>query len=189
MNFASRIRRAGASIATVVALAATPALAQDISESHLKAARAAVSALNATAEFDAFLPSAGAQLKAQLTQRNPDLVAVISKTVDEVVLEHAPRRSDLEREAATIYARVFTEQQLNEISAFYNTETGKKLMSDGEIVGRQTLEAADIWQRGVARDIAASVNEKLKATIASQPQAPLAGSTIVAPSTPVQATP
>lgn len=174
MFLASRVRRAAAAIAAVSMLAlAVPAAAQEVSESHLKAARSAVTALNATGEFDAFLPNAAAQLKGQLIQKNPDLRVLISDTVDAKTLELASRRGDLESEAALIYARVFTEQQLNEITAFYNTETGKKLMADGEIVGRQTLEAAVIWQRGLARDLAAAVGAALtEATKGMEPPAP-----------------
>lgn len=175
MSLAHRVRSAALGLAAVSIFAlAQPALAQEIAESHLKAARSAVTALNATGEFDEFLPSAAAQLKAQLIQKNPDMSAVIMRTVDEKTLELAGRRGDLEREAATIYARVFTEQQLNEITAFYNTETGKKLMSDGEIVGRQTIEAAVIWQRGLARDLAEAVGKTLTEIAQATPPAPAA---------------
>ena len=40
------------------------------------------------------------------------------------------RRADLEKEAAIAYAEVFTEEELNAIAAFYNSDTGKKLLSD-----------------------------------------------------------
>lgn len=176
MNLASRVRRAAALLAAVSMLAfAGAASAQEFTDSHLKAARAAITALNATGEFDEFLPSAAAQLKIQLIQKNPDLSQLISQTVDEKTLELVGRRGDLEREAALIYARVFNEQQLNEITAFYNTETGKKLMADGDIVGRQTVDAAVIWQRGVARDLAEMVGKHLSEVTKTQvptPEAP-----------------
>lgn len=162
MFLASRVRRAAAALAAVSLLAlSVPAAAQEFPESHLRAARATIAALNATGEFDAFLPSAAAQLKTQLIQKNPDLSLLISQTVDEKTLELAGRRGDLEREVAIIYARVFSEQQLNEITAFYNTETGRKLMADGDIVGRQTVDVAVIWQRGIARDLAELVGRHL----------------------------
>jgi hypothetical protein len=178
MNLASRVRGTAAMLAAVSVLAfAGVAGAQEFTDAHLKAARAAISALNATGEFDEFLPSAAQQLKQQLIQKNPDLAVLISTTVDEKTLELVARRGDLEREASLIYARVFSEQQLNEITAFYNTETGKKLMADGDIVGRQTVEAAVIWQRGVARDLAELVGKHLNEVTRNQvpvPEAPAA---------------
>lgn len=170
MNLAIRARHLAAALAaTLIVAFAMPSLAEDeISEAHLKAARDAITALHATEEFDQVLPQAAATLKAELTQKNPDLVALISTTVDEKAIALASRRADLEREAAKIYARVFTEQELNEISAFYNTATGKKLLDDGNIVGREVLQAAGIWQRGIARDLAQAVGEHLDSVVGAK---------------------
>ena len=71
-----------------------------------------------------------------------------------------------EREAALAYARVFTEAELNEIAAFYNTTAGKKLISDGPIVTRQVLEAAEIWQTGIGRDLAEAVAKEIESKVA-----------------------
>lgn len=174
MNLAMSARHLIAVFATVAMVAAaTPSMAADeIAASHLKAARSAITALKATEEFDQILPQAALALKSELTQKNPDLSDLISNTVDEQALKLAPRRADLEAEAAKIYARVFTEQELNEISAFYGTATGKKLLDDGDIVGREVLQAAGVWQRGLARDLGQAVAEQLQA--ATAPQAPAA---------------
>jgi hypothetical protein len=169
MIFAKSARR----LAFVAALAfALPAAAQDISDSHLKAARAAIAAIKATDQFDLILPQAAQALKQELIQKNPDLQQLISQTVDEKTLEMVGRRADLEKEAALAYARVFNEEELTAIAAFYNTPTGQKLLSDGPIVTRKVLEAADIWQRGVARDLAVAVGETLNAITGNNQPAP-----------------
>ncbi|MEX0956217.1 MAG: DUF2059 domain-containing protein [Rhizobiaceae bacterium] len=153
----------------ITALAAlammSTASAQDIAESHLKAARGAIVALTATMQYDDILPQTAQVLKQDLIQKSPDLGQIITRLVDEETLAVAPRRGDLEREAATIYAKIFTEQQLNEMTEFYRSDTGKKLLEDGGLVARQVHEAATIWQRGVARDLAQSVTTKLQEVI------------------------
>src|SRR5262245_32993538 len=64
MNFAQRARRISMTLAAAAALAfSSAAFAEDISESHLKAARAAVDAINATDQYDFILPSAAQTLK------------------------------------------------------------------------------------------------------------------------------
>lgn len=170
MNLAMSARHLIAVFATAVMVAAaTPSMAADeIAASHLKAARSAISALKATEEFDQILPQAALALKSELTQKNPDLSDLISNTVDDQAVKLAIRRADLEAEAAKIYARVFTEQELNEISTFYNTATGKKLLDDGNIVGREVLQAAGLWQRGIARDLGQAVAEQLQAVMSAQ---------------------
>ncbi len=72
------------------------ASAQEISASHLEAARAAIASINATEQFDEILPSAARALKGELIQKDPNLEALITKTVDDKALALASRRADLE---------------------------------------------------------------------------------------------
>jgi hypothetical protein len=164
MILSERVRR----IAVTVAFAAVAAIshhvvasAQEISESHLKAARAAVDAINVTDEYDVILPAAARALKTQLIEKNPDLQELIIKTVDDQTMKLASRRGDLEREAALAYARSFNEDQLNQIAAFYQSEAGLKLLSNGPIVTRELIKAAQIWQNGSARDLAQTVGAEI----------------------------
>lgn len=159
----TRLRRFSTiATATVFLALSGAAQAQEVKESHLKAAYAAISAIHATDAFDMILPQAGAALKAQLIQQSPDLDSLITQTVDEKTLTLAARRADLEREAALVYARTFTEPQLQAIADFYNSDAGKKLISDGPIASRELVKAADIWQNGIARDLAEQVGTVLR---------------------------
>lgn len=157
LSFARGVLLSGAMAAMVL-----PVSAQDISESHLKAARDAVTSIQATSMYDNILPQAAFALKQELIQQNPDMQDVISKTVDEEVLKLVARRTDLEREAAQVYAKAMSEEDLRNIANFYNSETGKKLLETAPIVTREVIKAADIWQRGVARDLAQAVGGKLQ---------------------------
>jgi hypothetical protein len=169
MNLKSRALSAVSAAVALALLGFAPAFAQEaISESHLKAARAAVSAIHATEDFDKILPQAAAALKGQLIQKNPDLQEIIVQTVDEEALALAARRADLEKEAATAYAKVFSEDDLNAIATFYTSAPGKKLLESGPIVTRELFKAAEIWQRGIGRDLSQNVGAKLAAVIKSQ---------------------
>lgn len=164
MTLTSRVRHTVSVAFAFALIAVAPAVAQEnISDSHLAAGRAAVAAIHATEDFDKILPQAAAALKQELIQKNPDLQELVVQTVDQETFALVARRSDLEKEAALAYARVFSEQDLSAIAAFYNTDTGKKLLSDGPIVTRELYKAADIWQRGVARDLSQNVGAKLAA--------------------------
>jgi hypothetical protein len=79
--------------------------------------------------------------------------------VDDAALALAPRRNDLENEVARVYAKLFTEQELNEIAQFYSSEAGKKLLRQGPLATREMLAAAEVWTNGIVRDLrVASVN-------------------------------
>jgi uncharacterized protein len=164
MTLHNRVRRFSAILAASAVFAfSSPAFSQDVSEGHLKAARAAVAAIDATDPFDNILPQAAAALQQQLIQKNPDMQELIGRTVSEKALALASRRADLEKEAATAYAKVFSEKELTEIAAFYNSDSGKKLLDSGPAVTRDLLKAAEIWQNGLARDLAQQVGETLAA--------------------------
>jgi uncharacterized protein len=151
--------------------AVTVSAAQEISESHLAAARAAIAATDATDQFDSILPRAAEALRSELLRKDPNLVEQINAVVTDKTVVLAGRRADLETEAARVYARVFTEDELKAMAAFYESPAGKKLLSDGPIVIRELIKAANIWQDGIARDLAVEVGTELRALVPASPAA------------------
>jgi len=172
MNLALRSRRLAAAFGTLALVvgASLPAAAQEISDTHLAAARAAMASLHATDQFDYVLPDAALSLKGELIQKNPDLQALITEVVDQTAFALAARRGDLEREAAAIYARAFSEAQLKEVSAFFTSETGKKLLDDTPAITRDIMRAGEIWQNGIARDLAMQAGQELARRVAESQQ-------------------
>ena len=171
MSFTSFGRKAFFAAALVPALIFS-AQAQEIADSHLKAARGAITAIKATDQFDTILPRAAETLRAELLRKDPNLVEQINTVVNDKSVLLASRRADLETEAARAYARVFTEEELNGITTFYTSTAGQKLLSDGPIVVRELVKAANIWQEGIARDLAMEVGKELRVLV--PPAAPVA---------------
>ncbi len=168
------VRGLALALATAATLAAAaPSHAEDdITDAHLKAAREAVAAIHATDMYDSILPQAADALKHELIQKNPDLTDSIVATVDAKALEIASRRADLEKEAALAYARSMSEADLKAIADFYRTPAGLALLDKGPIVTREVGKAAQIWQAGIARDLAEEVGKVISAEVAKEnPQA------------------
>lgn len=172
--------RTVAATAIILSAVMVPAKAQDVTEDQIKAARAAIAAIAATNGFDNILPNLAERLKNNLIQSSPNYQDLITTTVDNKALELAARRADLEREAATIYAKTFTVEQLNAITAFYTSDAGKKLLNDGPIAQREMIKAADIWAAGVSRDLNAAATKELGATL-NAGQQPIDGTTTEKP--------
>lgn len=139
--------------------------AQDVTDEQIQSARSAIDALNATINFDNILPSIAERLKATLIQASPNHEAEINAVVDEQALTLAARRADLEREAATIYAKTFTQDELKAIGDFYGSAVGKKLLKDGPIATRELVKAAEIWASGIQRDLATESEKKLQTVL------------------------
>jgi hypothetical protein len=141
--------------------------AQDVTDEQMKAARAAIAAIGATNGFDNILPNLAERLKNTMIQSSPNYQELIVKTVDEKAIALAARRADLESEAASIYAKTFTVEELNAIATFYNSPAGKKLLNDGPIASREMVKAADIWASGVSRDLNTEAAKEVDAAIAA----------------------
>ncbi|MQW86305.1 DUF2059 domain-containing protein [Sinorhizobium saheli] len=165
------LARTFATVAVLLSASVPAVRAQDVTEDQIKAARATIAALGVTNNFDNILPNLAERLKNTLIQASPNHQELITATVDEKALGLAARRSDLEREAATIYAKTFTVEELNAITEFYNSAAGKKLLNDGPLVTRELLKAADIWAAGVSRDLTNEATKSLDEKIGSAPAA------------------
>ena len=132
---------------------------QEISPSHLAAARTAIKAISATDQFDNLLPNAATQVKSEFIPNNPDKESEISDMVDDRALKLASRRGDLENEVARIYAKMFSEEELDQIAQFYTSEAGKKLLAKGPAATREMMQSAEVWNNGIMRDLRQSSME------------------------------
>jgi len=136
--------------------------AQEISESHLEAAKKAIATTNSTAKLNDILPTAATRLIGQMISNRPDLESHITVFVNEAALELAPRRGDLQVEVAKIYARIFKEQELEQISDFFATEAGAKFLTQLPLVVREIDKASRVWGTGISRDLASAVRKKME---------------------------
>lgn len=146
----------------VFVISLAPSAAQEPSQSHLDAAKAAISSTGTSAPLDNILPIMAEQAKSQLISGRPDIAAAISDIVDDATIALAPRRGDLENEVAAIYAKVFSEEELMAIAEFYRSGAGKKLLAEAPIIERQIKQASQTWGSGVRRDLSQAIGEKLR---------------------------
>ena len=144
-----------------LALFVNQAAAQEVSASHMAEAKKALTATEATVDFDGILPNAALALKRTLNNQRPDKTDQIDVIVDEEALALAPRRGDLENEAGKLFAAAFTEDELKAISAFFSSETGKKYLNQTPFLARELSKAARIWGNGITRDLGTNSAKRL----------------------------
>lgn len=168
INFAGFVRTLAVTLIVSAGLAGA-VKAQDVTDEQIKTARSAIDAIGATSRFDNILPGLAVRVKATLVQASPNHEAEINAVVDEQALALAPRRADLEKEAATIYAKTFTQDELKAIADFYSSAVGKKLLADGPIATREVMKAAEIWAAGVDRDLRTESGKKLDTMLGTPP--------------------
>ncbi|MCP4181914.1 MAG: DUF2059 domain-containing protein [Hyphomicrobiales bacterium] len=137
-------------------------LAQELTESHLAAAKKAIISTNATIKLNDILPTAAARLATQMISSRPDLETPISVMVNEAALEIAPRRGNLQVEVAKIYGRIFKEDELVKIAKFFSTSAGQKFLTQLPLVVREVEKASRIWGTGISRDLNQAVRKKMQ---------------------------
>ncbi|AQX21252.1 hypothetical protein Bcsk_006010 [Bartonella sp. CDC_skunk] len=139
--------------------------AQDVSDKHLDSAKKVISAIRATDQFDSFLPMAARDIKEKLISNDPNLEKNISAIVDKEALALAKRRADLEKEVAYVYAKHFSQEELDKISAFYSSDVGKKFLMTVPDVARDAYSAFDAWSSTVIQDLIKNVEKEMSQTL------------------------
>ncbi len=137
------------------------AAAQDYTESHIEAARAAISAAHASEQFDAILPMLADQAKALFQRSNPSLVQEIDEVVNGVALQLASRRPELERELERVWAARFSEDELKEITTFYTSPVGEKFGKMMPLVIQDSVRSAGIWRDAISTELVTKSREEL----------------------------
>ncbi len=152
-----------ASMVVAGTLLSSPVMAQDttISESHIEAAKAAVRATKSIENFDNILPDVAERTRTLFIRSNPAMSAEIDTAVNEAAVELIARRKELDRVIYEVWARRFSEAELKEIAAFYNSETGQHLADMSGTLSALTIGAAKQWSDVISTDMVAISRKNL----------------------------
>jgi len=155
-----RLTLAGA-ISMAVAMP-LPALAQEITQSHLNAALAAVGGTGGARGFDNILPNLANSVEQRLLRLRPDSAKQISAAVQATAIKLVVRRKDLDIDVARLWARTFTEQELVVIGTFLKSPAGKKYQELGPKLITDTYQVVQQWSDRVGEELLDKTKEELK---------------------------
>ena len=135
---------------------------EEFTKEHLRAAQQTIKAARAAEGFDDILPVMSEQTKSLFIRSNPALTVEIEDAANKIALQMAARRPELDRIIQEIWARRFSEDELNQITAFYSTPVGKKLANDSASIIALSVGAAKQWGDSLATEMVTQVREELK---------------------------
>src|SRR6476469_9845402 len=75
--------------------------------------------------------------------------------------EFVTRRDDLNKELAKIYTARFTEDELNQMVAFYKTPAGQKFSTMQAEVLQASVPVVQAWSRKLSTDMAQRIKEEV----------------------------
>jgi len=121
--------------------------------------------------FDDVLPTIAEQSKTEFIRANPQMQLGIIAIVDKVAVEMVKRRPELDRFLARIWASGFSDEEMQQLIAFYATDTGKKFALGMPTILAVQTSAAQEWGRSVSEDLNVRVQAELKAAVAAEENA------------------
>lgn len=140
----------------------TRAANEDISPEHISAAIRAFRAAGVGDVFDRVLPILSEQTQNRLIQIRPDLTDQIATVVNDVAIKLIPRRVELDNQAARIWALAFSQDELNQITAFFESDVGKKYRAAGQNATQESMAVMKAWSSRVADEMNAKAREEFK---------------------------
>ncbi|RAH97032.1 hypothetical protein DLJ53_30630 [Acuticoccus sediminis] len=158
-----------------LSLAIAPAYAQNatapaaggenvnVTPEQLALAQDVVDLTESAQSFDDILPRIAAQVQNVFTRNNPSIAREVEDVVLQVALEFAPRRVDLAKTIQQVWARRFTTEELQEMKAFFESDTGRKFVELTPSITALSVGAARQWEQELSEQMLEEARKRLVA--------------------------
>ncbi|MEM5584120.1 MULTISPECIES: DUF2059 domain-containing protein [unclassified Roseibium] len=133
----------------------------ELSESHMAAAKKVALATKILEPFDDILPILAEQTRTAFIQSDPARAEEVIEVTQDVALKLAGNRSELNDQVYRVWAHSFTEEELNQLAEFYNTELGQKLTTTVPSITQFSVAVAREWQDKISTEMVTMVQEEL----------------------------
>ncbi len=139
------------------ALAQTPPSAAEVA-----VAKDVVLASGISRSFDQVLPRLNQQIVQTLTRTRPEIADDLTAILKQLQPEFQARQSELVDEAAQIFAKNMSEQELKDTDAFFNSPSGKKYVDSQPAIVNEIVGDMSSWTRRLSGDLMDRVRVELK---------------------------
>jgi hypothetical protein len=112
--------------------------------------------------FDSAIDGVIIHHKGIFTQMNPNAAKVLNDMDGKFRSDVAAKQKELHAEVAKGYANQFSEQDLKDMLAFYNTPLGKKIIDGEPKAGEEAAKRAQVWIEKYADEVAVKMRAELK---------------------------
>jgi hypothetical protein len=112
--------------------------------------------------FNTLIPGVIEQSKYMFEQQNPNLSNPLRDVATKLRNELAPRQSELTSEVAKVYASRFTEKEIKDLLAFYQSPLGRKLIAEEPKALDQSMTYAQDWARRLSDEVVVKMRAEMK---------------------------
>jgi hypothetical protein len=140
-----------------------PALAQQQpTPEAIETARQIIVIKGGDAIFKALIPGVIEQGKSMFEQQNPMLGKDLRDVATKLRAEYEPRVAEVNTEVAKVYASHFTEKELKDLLAFYQSPLGRKVVTEEPKALDQSMQFAQAWSRKFSDEVLAKIRAEMK---------------------------
>jgi hypothetical protein len=131
-------------------------------EDALAAARELVLVMRLTDHLKLILPSIAQAMKPVIVQGRPQVEKDFDALVPAILDSMNARANGVAEAFALIYARNFTPEELGEMTAFYRTPVGQKLVQKMPVITQENMAAGQAWGRQIGAEVQSRMIEELR---------------------------
>jgi hypothetical protein len=111
--------------------------------------------------FTPLIPGVIEQARLFYLQQNPSLGKDLNEITAKLRADLQPRFAELIDDIAKIYAESFSEQEMKEIIAFYQTPAGKKMLDQQPRLVDASMNFAGNWANKLSDEVTSRMREEL----------------------------
>jgi uncharacterized protein len=164
-RFMRRFSRTLVAGLTVFLLAAAPAPAQSPApapDDAMTAARELITTMRTVDQFKAILPAILQNLKPAIVQNRPEVARDLDAVMPLLIEGMAARVNEIVDEITALYARNFSAEELNAITAFYRGPVGQKFLSKLPAITQESMVIGQKFGQSVAAEMQGRIVEELR---------------------------
>lgn len=135
---------------------------QEISPEHLAAARQYIDLTDNANVYEITLIEIGVSVLRIIIQQDPALADPVQVAIQQAYEEYEARKGELYNQFARIYAMRFTQEELEEILEFYNSDVGQKLLANNVTINQDMQVVLGVWEENTQREFLARVRAILR---------------------------
>jgi uncharacterized protein len=129
---------------------------------HIAKARQLILATGISRSFQIIVPEFMDQIGNTLTQARPDLVHDMNVVLADLRPEFDKQSDEMIDLSARIYASLLSENDIDAILTFFNSDAGKRYVGAQPLFLNQLVSGMQAWQQKIAVNMMARVREEMK---------------------------
>jgi uncharacterized protein len=162
MKIGSRLRFAVLSLLTLVCAPPAPLSAQEPTPAAMAAAREMLVAKGGLTFFDPVVPGVIESVKNTFLPTNLNLSRELNEVAAQLTKDFDSKRGDVITNVTRIFAERFTEQELKQITAFYKTPIGQKMIKEEPAAIEQSLKVTQDWVNSFSETVMARFRAEMR---------------------------